>query len=229
MIVLEEIGKSYPQGGEQPQVALHPTHLSLSPGGLTVLQGPSGSGKTTLLSIMGLMCRPTTGRMYLEGQETTSLPEHFAAQLRRRTFGFVFQNYNLIRGLSALDNVMLPAYPDGPPYAQLRAKALELLKGLEIAHKARQKVTTLSGGEVQRVAIARALINSPKVLIADEPTAHLDAELTERFLEIASGLIAEGLTLVLASHDPRVCDYPEVNRLITLQDGRLVDGTEAAP
>ncbi|MDJ0785140.1 MAG: ATP-binding cassette domain-containing protein, partial [Desulfosarcinaceae bacterium] len=181
MIELQEIGKTYRQGGRQV-TALHPVRLSLPKGGLTVVRGPSGSGKTTLLSIIGLMCRPTTGRMFIEGSETTSLPEHFAARLRRKSFGFVFQNYNLIRGLSVLHNTMIPAFPEAPPYGQLRERALSLLDRLAVAEKAHQPVAALSGGELQRVAIARALINQPQILIADEPTAHLDTPLAERFL-----------------------------------------------
>ncbi|WP_372683015.1 ABC transporter ATP-binding protein, partial [Desulfosarcina sp.] len=220
------ISKTYHQGRSNAVTALQPVSLNLADGGITVFQGPSGSGKTTLLSIIGLMCRPSTGRIYIDGRETTSLTEHFAARLRRRTFGFVFQNHNLIKGRTVLDNIMIPAYPEGEPFSRLRQRALSLLERLKLADKAGRQVTALSGGELQRVAVARAMINSPSVLIADEPTAHLDSRLADRFLEIAADLSAEGLTVLAASHDPRVCNAGCVDRLIFMQDGRVVDSPQ---
>lgn len=222
MIDLQHISKTYHQGRSNAVTALQPVSLKLAAGGITVIQGPSGSGKTTLLSIIGLMCRPSTGRIYIDGRETTSLPEHFAARLRRRTFGFVFQNYNLIKGRTVLDNIMIPAYPEGEPFSRLRGRALELLERLKLADKAGRPVTALSGGELQRVAMARAMINNPAVLIADEPTAHLDTRLADRFLAIAADLAAEGLTVLAASHDPRVCNADCVKTLVCMQDGRVV-------
>ena len=226
MIDLQQISKTYHQGRSNAVTALQPVSLNLADGGITVFQGPSGSGKTTLLSIIGLMCRPSTGRIYIDGRETTSLTEHFAARLRRRTFGFVFQNHNLIKGRTVLDNIMIPAYPEGEPFSRLRQRALALLERLKLADKAGRQVTALSGGELQRVAVARAMINSPSVLIADEPTAHLDTRLADRFLEIAADLAAEGLTVLAASHDPRVCNADCVDQLIFMQDGRVVDSPQ---
>lgn len=223
-IELNEISKSYPQGRRQHVIAMHPVSLTLPGGGLTVIKGPSGSGKTTLLSIIGLMCRPSTGRMHVDGRETTSLPEAFAARLRRRTFGFVFQNYNLIKGFTVLDNTMIPAYPEGEPFSRLRRRAMALLDQLSLGDKAHQQVMALSGGELQRVAIARALINTPKVLIADEPTAHLDTVLAERFLSLVADLAAGGLTVLVASHDVRVYQAACVARVLEMRDGRLVGG-----
>lgn len=223
MIQLDQISKSYPQGRGARLTALHPATLALPDGGLTILKGPSGSGKTTLLSLIGLMCRPTTGRITVDGRETTSLPEPFAARLRRRTFGFVFQNYSLIKGRTVIDNTMIPAYPEGEPFSRLHGRAMALLERMDLGDKADQQVNTLSGGELQRVAIARAMINTPRVLIADEPTAHLDTRLTDRFLHLAADLVADGLTVLVASHDPRVCEAACVDRVIAMQDGRLVD------
>lgn len=229
MIELNEISKNYPQGRKHTAVALHPTSLTLPAGGLTVIKGPSGSGKTTLLSIIGLMCRPSSGRIHVDGCETTSLPERFAARLRRRNFGFVFQNYNLIKGRTVLDNTMIPAYPEGEPFNQLHGRAMAWLERLDLSDKCDQQVTALSGGELQRVAIARAMINRPKVLIADEPTAHLDTRLADRFLCLVTELATDGLTVLVASHDARVCEAACVDRILSMQDGRLMEDRKVRP
>lgn len=202
--------------------AVNGIDLSLPASGVTVLSGPSGSGKTTLLTLIGCLARPTEGRVYLDGTEISGLPEPFRAALRRQTFGFVFQRFNLVPGLSVFDNVMLPAYPVGTPYRSLRDRALDLLQELGLGHRVDARVESLSGGEAQRTALARALINDPPVLIADEPTANLDSELSLAFLEIISGLRREGRTLLLSSHDPLVRDAAVVDRVVELRDGRLV-------
>jgi putative ABC transport system ATP-binding protein len=202
--------------------AVNGVDLLLPAGGVTVLSGPSGSGKTTLLTLIGCLARPTEGRVRLDGRDISGLPEPFLAPLRRQTFGFVFQRFNLIRGLSVLENVILPAYPLGTPYRRLRTHALDLLEELGLRHRAKARVESLSGGESQRTAIARALINDPRMLIADEPTANLDTELSQAFLDIVSRLRAEGRTLLLSSHDPLVRDADVVDRIVELRDGRVI-------
>jgi putative ABC transport system ATP-binding protein len=202
--------------------AVDGVNLSLSEGQVTVLAGPSGSGKTTLLTLVGCLARPTEGRVLVNDRVISSLPEPFLAALRRQTFGFVFQRFNLIRGLSLLDNVMVPAYPLGIPRGALRKRALELLDTLGLEPRAHARAESLSGGEAQRTALARALINDPPVLIADEPTANLDSELSLAFLEILARLRAEGRTLLLSSHDPLVREAAVVDRIIELRDGRVV-------
>ncbi|HSM28500.1 MAG TPA: ABC transporter ATP-binding protein [Thioalkalivibrio sp.] len=202
--------------------AVDGVNLSLSEGQVTVLAGPSGSDKTTLLTLVGCLARPTEGRVLLNDRVISSLPEPFLAALRRQTFGFVFQRFNLIRGLSLLDNVMVPAYPLGMPRGALRKRALELLDTLGLEQRAHARVESLSGGEAQRTALARAMINDPPVLIADEPTANLDSELSLAFLEILARLRAEGRTLLLSSHDPLVREAAVVDRIIELRDGRVV-------
>jgi putative ABC transport system ATP-binding protein len=202
--------------------AVDGVNLSLSEGQVTVLAGPSGSGKTTLLTLIGCLARPTEGRVLMNDRVISSLPEPFVAALRRQTFGFVFQRFNLIRGLSLLDNVMVPAYPLGIPRGALRKRALELLDTLGLEHRAHARAESLSGGEAQRTALARALINDPPVLIADEPTANLDSALSLAFLEILARLRAEGRTLLLSSHDPLVREAAVVDRVIELRDGRVV-------
>jgi len=144
--------------------------------------------------------------------------------VRRRTFGFIFQQFNLIKGLSVLENVMLPAYPLGGPRHALEAGARRLLAQFGLADKAAYRAEWLSGGEAQRTAICRALINGPQVLIADEPTANLDTALSRDFMRIVGELKAAGKTVLLTSHDPEVYDAPQVDRVIEMRDGRVVGG-----
>jgi putative ABC transport system ATP-binding protein len=150
------------------------------------------------------------------------LPEKFLARVRRTTFGFVFQDHNLIKGISVLENTMLPAYPSGDKYGDIKGKAMSLLERLKIGTKAERRVEELSGGERQRAAIARALINEPAILIADEPTAHLDTELSGEFLDIAAGLAGEGKTLLIASHDPLVYKAGIIERVVEMRDGQII-------
>ena len=222
MIELDDIHKAFNQGQPNEYWALNGIHLKVEAHQVTALSGPSGSGKTTLLTLLGCLSRPTRGRVRLRGEDVSGLPERFLTEIRRRTFGFIFQQFNLVRGLSALDNVMLPAYPLGLPYGQLREKAENQLAGLDLGHRRDARVEWLSGGEQQRVAIARALINDPEIIVADEPTANLDTVLSRQFLDILSRLIDEGRTVILTSHDPLVVDSSVVNRVVRLRDGHLV-------
>lgn len=222
MIQLNQITKVYNAGRANEFRALHGIDLQVAANSVTVLTGPSGSGKTTLLSVIGCMARPTTGRIFVDGQETSSLPETFMARVRRSTFGFVFQDHNLIKGISVLENTMLPAYPGGEPFRPLKDRAMAILERLEIAHKANRRSDELSGGERQRASIARSLINDPAVVIADEPTAHLDTGLTGAFLEIVSDLAVQGKTLLIASHDPLVARADAVGRVLEMRDGKLL-------
>lgn len=157
-------------------------------------------------------------------REITSLPERFLTDIRRRSFGFIFQQFNLIKGITALENVMVPAYPTGEKYSSLKKRAAELLDLFDVGRKASAKVEWLSGGEAQRVAIARALVNDPMVIIADEPTAHLDTRLSQEFMEIMRMLKAKGKTLIMASHDPIVHESAIVDRVVEMRDGKLVSG-----
>ena len=224
MIRLVEISKVYNAGRTNAFVAVDTVTLTIAARTVTALQGPSGSGKTTLLSLAGCMARPTSGRIFLGERELTSLPERFLTDIRRRTFGFVFQQFNLIKGITVLENVMLPAYPTGERHGAVRARALELLDRLGLADKGPARVEWLSGGEAQRTAIARALINTPAVLIADEPTAHLDTALSREFMEIMGQLKDQGTSILIASHDPLVRDAAVIDRIVEMRDGRLVTG-----
>lgn len=222
MISIRDISKIFNAGQPNEFAALRGVSLDLRMHETTILKGPSGSGKTTLLGLVGCMARPTSGRIFLNEREITSLPERFLAEIRRSTFGFVFQQFNLIKGISVLENVMIPAYPGGEKFSALRKRALETLEIFDLDKKADARVEWLSGGESQRVAIARALINKPAIIIADEPTAQLDSGLSRELMEIMKSLKAGGLTVILASHDPLVCDSGLADRVVEMRDGLIV-------
>ena len=221
MIDLVNVKKVFNAGNPSEFSALNSINLLIDENQVTVLKGPSGSGKTTLLSIIGCMSRPSAGRVKLQGREITSLPERFLTDIRRNTFGFIFQQPNLIKGISVLDNVMLPAYPLGEKRSHLRVKAMKGLAELNIGNKAASKVEWLSGGEAQRASIVRALINDPHIIIADEPTAHLDTKLSYRFMEIIEKFKAEGKTVIITSHDPLVYESSMVDTVVNLRDGQI--------
>jgi len=235
MIRLLNVRKGFNIGKSNEFVAVNGITLILDANGITVLKGPSGSGKTTLLSLIGCMSRPTSGRIELLGGngfllndnidrvEVTSLPERFLTAIRRRTFGFIFQQFNLVKGITALENVLLPAYPLGEKHTMVKQRAHMLLNMFGLGARSSAKVEWLSGGEMQRVAIARALMNDPPILIADEPTAHLDRKLSMEFMDIISRLKKQGKTIIIASHDPLVFDAGSVDRVIAVRDG-LIDG-----
>ncbi|MDH4220089.1 MAG: ABC transporter ATP-binding protein [Candidatus Aminicenantes bacterium] len=226
MIELKAVKKSFNTGKPNEFVAIQGISMLLEAHKATVFKGPSGSGKTTLLSLIGCMTRPTSGRIWLLGREITSLPERFLTELRRKTFGFIFQQLNLIKGITALENAMLPAYPAGDRYESIKKRGMDLFDRFDIASKAHAKTEWLSGGEAQRVAMARALINDPDVIIADEPTAHLDTHLSKEFMEMLGGLKQGGKTLLLASHDPIVCESQVADRVVNLRDGKIEEDTK---
>lgn len=221
LIRTEDICKTYHPRKADATEAVAGISMQVAAGEAVVLKGPSGSGKTSLLSLVGCMTRPTSGRVIVAGEEVSRLPERFLTLVRRRTFGFVFQQYHLIPELSVRDNVMLPLYPECMSVAEMGRRVATALAEVELSELAGRRVTALSGGEQQRVAIARALVNEPRVLIADEPTAHLDSRLSIALLERFVTLKQTGLTLVIATHDPLVCAHPLVDRILTLHDGRL--------
>lgn len=222
-IELTDVRKAFNQGRPNEFWAIRGVSLRIEPNRVTCLKGPSGSGKTTLLSLIGCLSRPTSGRIRLNGQMLSGLPERFLTDIRRHTFGFIFQRFNLIQGLSVLENVMLPAYPLAPPHGALRASAQRLLAHFDLESKAGNPVEWLSGGEAQRVAICRALINDPQILIADEPTAHLDSKLSQELMALLDDLRKGGKTILISSHDPVVCDSPVVERVVAMRDGVVVE------
>jgi putative ABC transport system ATP-binding protein len=223
MIELINVRKVFNQGKPNEFVAIKGVSLNLNSHRVVVLRGPSGSGKTTLLSMIGCMARPTSGRIKMMEREVTSLPERFLTEIRRKTFGFIFQQFNLIKGVTVLENVMLPAYPSGESQSSLKRRAMNILDLFELSKKAFSKAEWLSGGEAQRTAIARALINKPSIIIADEPTGNLDSELSGQFMEIVRKLKDDRKTVLIASHDPLVYESDVVERVIHVRDGKIVE------
>lgn len=159
----------------------------------------------------------------LDGETLSGLPERFMTDIRRHSFGFIFQRFNLVAGLSVLENIMLPAYPLGLKYAELRHSAEQLISHFNLQRLKKNPVEWLSGGESQRVAICRALINQPRIVIADEPTANLDSRLSQEFLGMIDELRQAGKTILMTSHDAEVFDSKVVDRVIEMRDGQLVE------
>ncbi|MEW6116330.1 MAG: ABC transporter ATP-binding protein [Nitrospirota bacterium] len=221
LIHTEEITKIYNPRKPDEMRALEGVSIQINRGEVVALKGPSGSGKTTLLSLIGCMGRPTSGRIVVEGRDVAKLPERFLTAIRRSTFGFIFQQFNLLRDVSVIDNVLLPLYPVDIDVPAMQQRADRLLDTLGIGAKRHLKVKQLSGGEQQRVAIARALINKPTVIIADEPTAHLDRQLATDLLAILEQLNREGKTIVIATHDPLVHEHPFITKTIGMRNGRI--------
>jgi putative ABC transport system ATP-binding protein len=224
MLELTEVRKVFNQGRANEFVAVNGISLSLNSERVVVLKGPSGSGKTTLLSLIGCMARPTSGRIKLMEREVTSLPERFLTEIRQKVFGFIFQHFNLLKGITVLENVMLPAYPNGESHSSLKRRALALLELFDLSPKASARAEWLSGGEAQRTAIARALMNNPSIVIADEPTGNLDSALSRQFMDMVKRLRDDRKTVLIASHDPLVYESGIVERVIHLRDGRTVNG-----
>ncbi len=223
MVEIEKVSRIYNPGRPDAFQALREVSLQVRRGEMVVLKGPSGSGKTSLLSLIGCMARPTAGRIVVGGKDVAKLPERFLAQIRVRTFGFIFQQFNLIRDIGVLENILLPLFPLDMGIGEMQERGRRLLERFGLEKKIRAKVGQLSGGEQQRVAIARALINDPEIIIADEPTAHLDSKLSADLLRILEEINRSGKTIIIATHDPLVYDSPAVHRLVGMHDGRIVE------
>ncbi len=220
MISIQNVYKTYNQGLTNEVAALRDINLDVQRNEVICLKGPSGSGKSTLLSIIGCVFPPTSGAAQVAGKKLSRLPDRFLTIHRREYIGFIFQQFNLLPQLTVLDNVMLPLMVLGYPPEVRCEKAVVLLERLGVEHRRHFVVSQISGGELQRVAIARALINDPPIILADEPTAHLDQKLSERFLSFMEEFKQEGKTIVMTSHDPLVVEHPCVDRVVEMMDGR---------
>lgn len=226
MVALRDVTRVYNKGRPNEVRPVDGVSLRIGRGEMAVLKGPSGSGKTTLLALIGCMSRPTAGSILVAGRDVAKLPERFLTQVRRETFGFIFQQLHLIQGIDVLENIMLPLYPLDTGFDVAKQRADALTERLGLAPRRRFKVDDLSGGERQRVAIARALINEPEAILADEPTAHLDGGLSGELMEIFGDLRGRGKTIVIATHDPLVYESPLVDRVVSMHNGRIVgEGT----
>jgi putative ABC transport system ATP-binding protein len=200
--------------------------LQIEAGEVVALEGPSGSGKTTLLQLLGALDRPSSGAVLFEGRDLGTLGDGELADLRLKAFGFVFQQFNLIPTLTALENVESKLAPVGVPADELRDRSLALLEEVGLAERAAHLSAHLSGGEQQRVAIARALVAGPRVILADEPTGNLDTQTGADVIDLLTGLAtSHGATVVVATHDAELA--ARAPRRLAMRDGRLASGTGA--
>lgn len=218
IIDLRDIYKDYNQGN-MPVPVLKDVCLQVEEGEYVAIMGPSGSGKTTLMNIVGLLDTPTKGEYYLDEKAVTNLKEKDLSKLRLNTIGFVFQNFQLMPRESALDNVSLPLIYAGLKKRERHEKAMVALEKVGLADRASFKPTQLSGGQKQRVAIARAMVNSPKLLLADEPTGALDSKSGKQIMELFRQLNDEGVTVVMITHDRKVAE--QADRIVYIIDGEL--------
>ena len=221
MIFLKNVCKNFMQG-EQSVAALSQISLHVKRGECVVLKGTSGSGKSTLLSLIAGLAQPSSGEVSVDGKEISKLPEHFSAALRRQKIGFIFQKFHLIPHLSALENVIAPLIPENLSLSVLEHKAKTAMEQCGIAHKASMRVNALSGGEQQRVAIARALVNTPSIILADEPTANLDETLSLNLIAQFETFKRQGFSQLIATHDPLFFELSFVDRIIEIKNGELV-------
>jgi putative ABC transport system ATP-binding protein len=200
--------------------ALDGIDLDIRRGELICMMGPSGSGKSTLLNLLGGLDSPSEGTIVVGGKNTTTLDDNGLAQYRRQQIGFVFQSFNLIPTMTALQNVIYPLIFSGVPLAERRERAQALLEQVGLTDRAHHKPTELSGGQQQRVALARALVNHPQILLGDEPTGNLDTKTGQEILDLLRMLNQAGQTVVLATHDVRVSAY--ATKTVHLLDGRII-------
>ena len=224
-VTVEHLTKLYGggRGGHAPAGvdALAGVSLSLEPGSFTALLGPSGCGKSTLLNLLGALDRPTGGRILVDGHDLAMLSEDARDAYRRKTAATIFQFFNLLPTMTALENVALPLLLEGVSPAEADARAARGLQDLGLGDKERAYPYELSGGQMQRVAVARALANEPVLLLADEPTGNLDSKTGEQVLSLIAGLVAErGITVVMATHSAEAAS--RASRIVRLRDGQLL-------
>ncbi|MCX6010453.1 MAG: ABC transporter ATP-binding protein [Chloroflexi bacterium] len=218
MIELENIAKIY-DIGEVKVTALDNISFRCEKGEAVSIMGPSGSGKSTLMNILGCLDRPTSGNYRLEGQDVSSLNDNQLAVIRNRKLGFVFQSYNLLPKMTALENVELPMVYAGQGHR--RERALEALESVGIGNRALHRPSELSGGEQQRVAIARCLINNPLIILADEPTGNLDTHSSQNIMAVLREQSKKGITIIVVTHEEDIASYTE--RTIYLRDGKIIE------
>jgi putative ABC transport system ATP-binding protein len=220
LIRAEGVTKTYRMGAEEVH-ALDGVSLDIEAGEFVAIMGPSGSGKSTMMNLIGALDVPTEGHLFIDGRDISSLTGDELAHLRNRTIGFVFQQFNLLARTPALKQVMLPLLYADPRPMDAEVLARRRLEQVGLANRTDHHPRQLSGGQQQRVAIARALVNNPKILLADEPTGALDSKTSDDILRLFASLNAEGITVVLVTHDSDIAGW--ARRRISFRDGRIVD------
>ena len=223
---LRKVSKRYGEGDAEV-LAVREVDLSVEAGELVAVMGPSGSGKSTLLSIAGTLEDPTSGEVTVGGAPVSSMSRNEKAQLRRRTIGYVFQDFNLLAGLTAAENVSLPLELDGVPAKRARVAAMAALENLDVAGRASHYPDQLSGGERQRVAIARAIVGDRRLLLADEPSGALDSLNSDAVMRLILAACKRGVSAVVVTHDAQLASWAD--RVVFIRDGRVVDQTVPPP
>lgn len=220
LIKLANINKNY-QNGDQELRVLKDISLEVEEGEFLAIMGPSGSGKSTLMNIIGLLDRPTSGQYTLEETEVSQLSQKKLAQVRNDQIGFVFQQFFLLSKLNALQNVELPLIYAGVPSSKRKELSMQYLEKVELGERMHHLPSELSGGQKQRVAIARALVNTPSIVLADEPTGALDTKTGEQIMDLLTELNREGKTIIMVTHEPEIAAY--ATRRIVLRDGIITE------
>ncbi len=218
LIQIENIEKTYDMGATKVN-ALRGVSLSIEKNDYLSIMGPSGSGKSTLMNILGCLDTPTSGTYLFHGDPIQTMDDDQLAVIRNREIGFVFQTFNLLPRTNALHNVELPLIYNGTPPRDRRKRALESLEAVGLADRAHHRPSEMSGGERQRVAIARALVNSPSLILADEPTGNLDSKTGEEIMRLFDAIHQQGNTIIMVTHEQYIADYSQ--RTIHLRDGRI--------
>ncbi|MGV8077980.1 MAG: ABC transporter ATP-binding protein [Methanosarcina sp.] len=216
MVEVSNVRKSYLLGNMEVPV-LSGINLKIKRGEFLAIMGPSGSGKSTLMNLIGCLDKPTEGQVIIRGKDLRRMSDEELARMRGLEIGFVFQTFNLVSRLTALENVLLPTFANSRPGIDPRKRAKELLEIMGLHNRMHHRPGELSGGQSQRVSIARALINDPAILLADEPTGNLDSKTGDEILRIFMGLNMEGRTIVIVTHDSEIAKYAD--RVVLVKDG----------
>jgi len=220
LIKLEKVWKVY-QMGQVNLTVLKDVNLEIEFGRFTTILGPSGSGKSTLLHIISCLDTPTEGRVFLEDQDVSQLSSDQLADIRGRKIGFVFQQFNLLTNLNALDNASLPLIFQDVSEAERKVRAEKILTELGLSHRLTHRPNQMSGGEQQRVALSRALINNPEILVADEPTGNIDTKNGQKIMELLTNFHKRGKTIIVVTHDLEIATYGQ--DIIELKDGEIIN------